>query len=226
MECTFCNSIRLYEYHERDKVESWKIPNERRQQRLVRTVKKFLTTTASSSTVGPITGQSVSPAARVMQKRNVKSPGFTHNPEITAVGSDGNKDENTLAVKQPQKRRRKVYRHGAVQQNAKLVSATTPTEGVNLHVNTVSRPTFTTGAFEDSQRNILSTGFTSEAPYEDRVSLVWVRNARRSTNFRVARMKKSHSSLSAFLQAAMIPAHHRAYVFLSVGDVQTSRRIA
>lgn len=41
----------------------------------------------------------------------------------------------------------------------------------------------------------------------------------------IYRVAKKHWSLSAFLQAAIIPARHCAYVFLSMGDTETIQRI-
>lgn len=157
-----------------------------RQQRLVRTVETLLTTTASSSTVGPIIGQSVGPAARAGQKCNVKGLAFTYDAESTAVGNDGNNDDNIFVVEQPQRYRTKVSLHGAAQQNAERMSATQPTEYVNPYTKTTARPTSTTGASDDSERDALPIGITSEALYEHRVSLVWVRNAQRPTDFHVA----------------------------------------
>lgn len=52
----FYNSLRLLKYDQHNKTESWKIRNKRRQYRFVRTVERFLNTTARSSTVVLIIG--------------------------------------------------------------------------------------------------------------------------------------------------------------------------
>lgn len=112
-----------------------------------------------------------------------------------------------------------------MQKNAQLVSAAPPTEDVNPDNKATTLLTSTTGVFEDEQRHVLRAGFTSEAPFEVGVSLDWMRSDQKATNFRVARRKKAHSPISPLLQAAVIPTHRRAYIFLSVGGVQLLRRI-
>lgn len=53
----------------------------------------------------------------------------------------------------------------------------------------------------------------------------WVRNARKPTELFVLRVGVKHLSVSALLLPAMMPAFHRAYAFLSMDDVETSRGI-
>lgn len=116
--------------------------------------------------------------------------------------------------------------HCAAQRNAELVSAAPPVEDVTSHIKTIERPVSTTAPFEDAQRDVLPIGFTSEPSLKNGVSLTWVRNAWKSTDFRVARMKKKYSSKAAFLQASMIPVPRREYFYILMGDLQTVRCIA
>lgn len=107
-----------------------------------------------------------------------------------------------------------------------MASAAPATEDLSGHIKTTALLTSAMGPFDDAQRDVLPVGSSTEVLLEDRVSLYWMRNARGLTEFHVARIKKVYSSISAFLQAAMIPTDYRAYVFLSVSDDQTLRRIA
>lgn len=63
-----------------------------------------------------------------------------------------------------------MSRHGAVQENTELVCAEPLIEDVRPHIKTVARHTSTTGALDDSHRDALPIGITSEAPYEDKIS--------------------------------------------------------
>lgn len=98
-----------------------------------------------------------------------------------------------------------------------MASAAPPTEDFNTHIKSTALLTSATCTLDDAQRYILHEGFTFKAIFTKGVSLNYACNARRPTNLCMARLKKAHWIISAFLQAAMIPARYQAYVFLSVG---------
>lgn len=81
------------------------------------------------------------------------------------------------------------------------------------------------GLLDAQQHNSLPVGCTIEAHFENEVSVVLMRNSRRPTEFSVLRVDIKQQCVSPFLQAALIPARHRSYVFLSTEDVETVRCI-
>lgn len=84
---------------------------------------------------------------------------------------------------------------------------------LNYHNRSFAPLSIETGLSDDEQRNSLPVGRTANAQFENGVLIDWVHDARRPTEFTVLRVTASHLSVSAFLQAAMIPARHDAYVF-------------
>lgn len=162
------------------------------QQCLVGIVEKFLTTTAPSCTIDPIIGQSVISTPCVLLKCNAKSTTSTSDPEWTAVGYDDSSDDNILPVGQQQRRWRKLSHHGAAQQNAELVSASPLTEVASPHIINTARTSSNTEPFDDAQDDFLPVGFISKAPFEDGVSLAWVRTIKVSIDLQVAWRKKSY----------------------------------
>lgn len=73
---------------------------------------------------------------------------------------------------------------------------------------------------DDVQRDFLSVSCTAEAFFEDGVSLDLEHNARKLMEYHVSRIAYKRLSISAFLQASMTPARHRASGSLSTKDVQ------
>lgn len=69
------------------------------------------------------------------------------------------------------------------------------------------------------KRNFLSFGCTVEAHFGNTVLMDWVHNAKRPTKFSILRVAIKHLYVSALLQAAMLLACHRGYVFFSMKDV-------
>lgn len=67
-----------------------------------------------------------------------------------------------------------------------------------------------TGLFNDAHCESLPVGCTAEAHFENEILMAWVRTAKISTEFSVLSVAPKHSSVSAFLQAAMIPARRGA----------------
>lgn len=101
MERMFFDTMRLHEYDIRNKAMKWRAHNERWQQRLVRSVEKFLTSTAPASIVGSVISQNVIPRSRFSLKRINKGSAPADGQESVIV----NLDENyILPIEQPPNR--------------------------------------------------------------------------------------------------------------------------
>lgn len=68
MKQLFSNIMRFHEHDPRKKSEKWRARNERQQQSLMWAAKKFLASTTSPFIVGPVVGQNIIPATRILQR--------------------------------------------------------------------------------------------------------------------------------------------------------------
>lgn len=91
--------------------------------------------------------------------------------------------------------------------------------------NSVALPSSETGLFDNEKGDVLLVVCIAKDPFENKVSTELFRNARRPTEFFVVRVADRYLSVSALLQAAMIPARRCSHIFLSVEDVETLQRI-
>lgn len=107
----------------------------------------------------------------------------------------------------------------------KLISTTTRKGNLNRPDRFVAFSLSVTDLIDYAQRDSLPVRCTADAHFENGVWMDWVLNTKRSTAFSVLNVAIKHFFVTEFLQATMIPAHHRAYVFLSLKDFQTLRRI-
>lgn len=89
----------------------------------------------------------------------------------------------------------------------------------------VAPPSGKRGSFDDAQLNFLPVGHTAEAHFENGALMDWIRNEKRPTMDSFLQAIIYHSSVYAILQAVIKPVYHRAYVFLSIKDVETLRSI-
>lgn len=163
-------------------------------------------------------GQSIPPTTCVLQKRSVKSSTATYGPECTVIWYGGTNEETILAVKLPQ--RHSTSRRKAARLNAKLVSAAPPAKHRNCSIKIMAPLPSAMAAFDHRQQDVLLVCFNYETLFEDTVYLALTSNVRRTTEFCVVQMKRSHSSISASSQAAMIAVYSLAYVLFAEKDVQ------
>lgn len=81
-----------------------------------------------------------------------------------------------------------------------------------------------TGLFENKERDLLPVGCTAKTHFNEGVWLEWISNGRSPSYVSVWVAAYAYQSISAFLQAAGIPVLQRAYVLLSMEDLETIRR--
>lgn len=117
----FFNTVRLHGYNLRDKSEKCRACNDQRQQRLVRSLDKYLTLTASVSIFGPVIDQNVFKITRILRKRtNQRSA-----PVDDSGSADVSLDENYIVpIEWPQKRQHSASSVGATQLSVELISTT------------------------------------------------------------------------------------------------------
>lgn len=121
MKQTIFNAVRFHEHNLLNKMRRMRGRNERRQQRLVRSVDEFITTTALASIVGSVTTLNVIKAIRVLQKHTNQSATLADDLE-SAIGSHYN--EFIPPVEQLQKSQRRALSIGATQSSVKLIPTT------------------------------------------------------------------------------------------------------
>lgn len=85
MEQIVFNIVYLHEVDPRVKAQKFKACNDRRQQRLLRSVEKFLLLSTPVTIVGPVVRQIVTLLARILWKRTNKCSNFVGDPEFVTL---------------------------------------------------------------------------------------------------------------------------------------------
>lgn len=83
-----------------------------------------------------------------------------------------------------------------------------------------------TGFSDIVHRDFLSLRFAAKDSSEEGALLDGVHNVRKVTEFCTSKIDNNHLYISTLLHTATIPAHHRAYFFLFIEEVQLIRRIS
>lgn len=226
MKQMFFNTLRRHEYTPRDISAKWRARNEQGQDCLVQFMAKKVTFIAPASVVGLVIGHKVIPTLRVLSMRTEQGSAPADDPERKTVSLD---ESQILPVELPQKRQRMASLVGATQSSVDLISITPRKRKRKRKRNHPSRSvaplSSESGLFDCAQRDYLPVGCTTQTHFQDGLLMDWVRNERRRTKFFVSRVVIEHLFVSAFPEAAMLPARHYAYVVLSMRDVEMLRSI-
>lgn len=165
-EKMFFNTMNLHEHDPHDKSGMEKVRNERRQQRLVQYVDKFLTSTAPASVVDIVIGQSVVLTSHVLRTRINQGSAPTNEWDSATVSLE---NEYILPVERPKKRQCMASSAGATQPRVDLIPTTPRKRKPNLCNRSVSPPSSAASFFDDIKRDFLPVGCTTEAYLEERV---------------------------------------------------------
>lgn len=181
--------MRLHEHNHRNKTDRWRGRKKQRQQRLVWPGAKIITSSAFSSNVGPVIGQNVIPAKRILRKRI---------DQVIAQGDD--RDSTTksreevyiLSVKRPQKRQHRASSDGATQLSMELFPTTPRIANFDRCDIFVAHISNKNSLFEGVKHDAWPVGCTVKTFFVDKVLLHCLCNKRRPTKVFVSLVVNKH----------------------------------
>lgn len=156
---------------------------------MVRSVKKFLISTAPASTVRPVIGHNVVLATRKLQSRTNKALALADSPESANVSLN---EDYIFLVERPQNCQCKASFVNATQLSAKLIPTTPRKSTPGRRNRSVASSLSKAGFFDDAQRETLVVGCTAEDPFNDGFSRKLVRSERKLIRFSVSRVVNNH----------------------------------
>lgn len=149
-------------------MEKWRVRNKCRQPRLLLSVEKCLHSNALAFIVGSVIGHNAIPSSRVLHERTILSYAFVVDLESANVSIDEN---NIIPSERPQNLERRVSSVSEIQTSVKLIWHTLLKGKPNRRKGTVAHPSSVKCLFDVAQRNFLHVGYTTDAHFENGISI-------------------------------------------------------